>query len=161
MSEPGAAPLHVLVGVNGSSGPVLRQAGDLARRLGARLDIVHVVDLRDLATVVPAGLGAIPPTGSLPEQRAAIDDRRQNLMQEAERELREFQVEWECHTREGDPGTALSELAEELDAYCVVVGTRGEGFATFLERLVHPSVSRALIRGAHRPVLVVPETETE
>lgn len=72
-----SAPLHVLVGVDGdrTTGAVLRHAGDLARRLGARLDVVHVIDIGDVAGVVPGGLGAMPVPMDTPEERAAVGGR--------------------------------------------------------------------------------------
>ncbi|WP_019873451.1 universal stress protein [Sporichthya polymorpha] len=53
-------------------------------------------------------------------------------------------------------GHALAELAAETDAYCVVVGSRGESFWASLGRFFRPSVSRSVLRERVTPVLVIP-----
>jgi nucleotide-binding universal stress UspA family protein len=54
--------------------------------------------------------------------------------------------------RIGDPGKVVSDLAEELGAELVVVGSHGR---TGLTRLVLGSVAERVTRLAHCPVLVV------
>jgi nucleotide-binding universal stress UspA family protein len=87
--------------------------------------------------------------------RAAIEETTAGLRSAVGGLLRDYDVKWAFHTREGDPGSVLAELAEDTDAYCIVVGTRGEGVAATLNRLIRPSVSHALIQHCPRPVLVV------
>jgi nucleotide-binding universal stress UspA family protein len=55
----------------------------------------------------------------------------------------------------GDPATAITTVAVERDAALVVTGTRGRGA---LRSALFGSVSRAVVRTAKRPVVLVPET---
>ena len=55
----------------------------------------------------------------------------------------------------GDPVECISATAEEHDVDVVVVGAHDKGF---LSRLFDPSVSAGVVRGTHRPVLVVSGT---
>lgn len=134
---PGTAGLHVLVGVDDqpASLAALRQAADLCRRLGAHLDVLHVVDVADRGDIVEA------------------DTKRQQ--DRVSRELAGVPLSWDFHVREGRPSEVLADMAEAVDAYCLVLGTRGEGVGAFLERLLRPSVSHAVIGRQHRPVLLV------
>lgn len=52
----------------------------------------------------------------------------------------------------GDPAGAICDAAEAHDVDVVVVGSHDKGM---LRRLVDPSVAQAVVRGTHRPVLVV------
>lgn len=54
--------------------------------------------------------------------------------------------------RLGDPGQVVADLAEELDAELIIVGSHGR---TGLTRLVLGSVAERVTRLAHCPVLVV------
>jgi nucleotide-binding universal stress UspA family protein len=55
----------------------------------------------------------------------------------------------------GDPVECICAAAEEHDVDAVVVGAHDKGFLT---RLFDPSVSAGVVRGTHRPVLVVSGT---
>lgn len=57
------------------------------------------------------------------------------------------------HLREGNPAEELLTLVEELDAGMLVAGSHGH---SFIGRLLLGSVSTRLVRGATRPLLVVP-----
>lgn len=133
----------------------LRQAADLARRLGAHLDVVHIFGLDEMAGIASASFGTASALIAGPDMRETMLEAVSDLRAQARDQLRGAGSDWTFHTRQGDPGRVLAELAEELDAYCIVIGTRGEGFKAFLQRLTHPSVSHAVIRDRHRPVLVV------
>ena len=61
----------------------------------------------------------------------------------------------EVLTPVGDPVECICAAAEEHDVDVVVVGGHDKGFLT---RLFDPSVSAAVVRGTHRPVLVVSGT---
>ena len=55
-------------------------------------------------------------------------------------------------TEAGNPADRICEAAEEHDADVIVVGGHDKSLLT---RLFDPSVSSAVVRGTHRPVLVV------
>ena len=62
----------------------------------------------------------------------------------------------QAHPRLGRPYAEIVQLAEELDAGIVVVGSRGEGG---VRRALLGSVSDSVVRHAHCPVLVVRKEE--
>ena len=53
---------------------------------------------------------------------------------------------------EGDPAAAVLRAAEERAVDVIVVGTQDRGW---FDRLLHPSVSKEIVKHAHVPVLVV------
>ena len=57
--------------------------------------------------------------------------------------------------RSGDPAATLLEVADDVDADLVVVGTRGHGGP---DELLLGSVARTVADRARRPTLVVPAT---
>jgi nucleotide-binding universal stress UspA family protein len=120
-------------------------AADLARRLGARLHVVHVVSIEDYP---------IDPDAADWEEQAEQELARQH--DHVVREIADRGVDWQYETRRGDPADELCRAADEHDALLIVVGTRGEGLRTVVSRLLEPSVSHAVIGHQHRPVLVVP-----
>lgn len=64
-------------------------------------------------------------------------------------------IAWTARVAAGSPARELSDLAEELDAMMIVVGTR-EGFRGAVREAVNGSVAAALSHRQHRPVVVVP-----
>jgi nucleotide-binding universal stress UspA family protein len=137
---------HIVVGfdVEPQSQSALTVAIDLARRLGAHLDVVHAVDLRDYP-LDPDGTdweaASALTTQATEHVRAAVDDDTQS---------------WTYHAWRGDPVHLLATVAEEYDALMIVVGTHGVGLAATFHRLAAGSVSRGLVGHSHIPVLVVP-----
>lgn len=150
-------PQPVLVGVDGrpAGWSALRQAADLARRLNTHLDVVHIISAENTVGMVPPGLGGMPTPMDTPEERTATDNTTQGLHAQAEHLLHGHRQDWTFHARRGEPGTTLTSIAEDLNAYCIVIGAPGDGMKAFFDRIFRPSVSRALIRHPHRPVLVV------
>jgi nucleotide-binding universal stress UspA family protein len=132
-----------------ASAHALRVAADLAQRLRAHLQIVHGVDLDDYP---------IDPDAADWDQQAqhALADQRQQV-QDA---LTGTGVGWTYHASRADPVALIAAVAEEHDALMIIVGTRGEGFAAAVERILGRSVSHGIIRTQHRPVLIVPAPET-
>lgn len=143
-----AAVTHLVVGYDRSpaSQEAIRVAVDLATRLGAELHVLHVVDLHDFP---------IDPDSSDWEEQA-----QRTLEQErhqAEHLLAVCPGTWTYHIERGDPVRALTTLADDLHALLIVVGTRGGGLGSAVQRLLDGSVSRRLVKGHCRPVLVVPQ----
>jgi nucleotide-binding universal stress UspA family protein len=132
-------------GQDPSSDHALLAALDLARRLGARLHVVHVIDLNDYPVNIDA-----PDWEERGAAAVAAEQRH------VERLLTEAPVPWTYATRHGDPVKVLCAAADEHDALLIVVGTRGEGLRRALGRLMDPSISHGVIQRQHRPVLVVP-----
>ncbi len=69
------------------------------------------------------------------------------------READEARIPAEAVVREGDPATVILQVAAEVEARMILVGTRGLGSAA---RVLLGSVSSRLVADARVPVTVVP-----
>lgn len=123
----------------------LAVAADLAARLRAELHVVHGIDLSDYP---------IDPDASDWEQQAqrALADQHQQVAAA----LADCDTGWSYHAWRGDPVELLSEVADDVDALMIIVGSRGEGPSKIVDRIFERSVSHGLINRQRRPVLVVP-----
>lgn len=142
------APTHLVFGYEpgDDSEHALSVAADLATRLDAHLHVVHVVELLDYP---------VDPDAADWEQAA------QTTLQHERARIHELFIgwpgEWTYHTERGEPVHALTTIADAHDALMIVVGTRGHGLGASLQRLLNGgSVGHGLVRGHHRPVLIVP-----
>ena len=114
---------RIVVGTDGSdtAGEAVRQATELARATGAKLDIISVyrpvsaTRLREEAGDIPGDVAhAVGPKEDV------------NVVLEGAAGLtKESGVEVSTHAREGDPADAILDLAEELGASLIVVGNKG------------------------------------
>lgn len=121
----------------------LRFAAEFATRLGARLQIVHVVDLDDYP---------VDPDSAFWEKKAveAVDEERSA----ASATLSHWCGQWSYGVERGDPVQALTRVAEQESALLIVVGARAGGFLRqFLSG--RGSVANELSDGPF-PVLVAP-----
>lgn len=142
----------ILVATDGSEDATLavRVAGDLARRAGARLEIVHV--WRGL----PLRMDLSHPAYSerMAKEYAELREREvEQVMgqQESEAEAAGAPVT-RTYLREGHPAGEIVDLAGEIGADLVVVGSRGLGT---IKRLLVGSVAEGVVRLAVCPTLVV------
>jgi nucleotide-binding universal stress UspA family protein len=119
-------------------------ASGLAEQLEADIHIVHAVDLSDYP---------VDPESSDWEERGERALEHEHLA------LREVMagrgISWFYRLCNGDPAAALIREADSTDALMIVVGNRGEGIRTVVERLISPSVTHRLVNRSLRPVLVV------
>lgn len=133
---------ELLVGTDGSdeSRKALRLATDLAERYGARLTIAYVV---------PGPKGAARALRPFDEAVERVGW----MLLESTSEHCNLPVD-RVATRllRGEPAQALCDLADELDAALVIVGSRGRGP---LRRTLLGSVSDQLLHTCPRPVIVV------
>lgn len=140
---------QLVVGYDDSEGSVeaLRVAALLATRLGAQLHVLHVVDLNDYP---------VDPDCADWEERAKVALQHHRL--HVQEQLEDWKGSWSYHSETGgSPVQCLSALANDVQALFIVVGTRGGGIGPAMQRLVDGSVSRGLVHGRYRPVLVVPK----
>jgi nucleotide-binding universal stress UspA family protein len=147
-SHPGASSgTHLVVGhdEDPQSRTALLVAIDLAGRLGAHLDVVHVVDLRDY-----------PLDPDRDDWESASGDALARSAEHVRAAVSDPDLSWSYHAWRGDPVHLLATIAEDQDALMIVVGTHGAGFAATLHRMTGGSVSRGLVGHSHTPVLVVP-----
>jgi universal stress protein A len=127
-------------------------AAELAQRLGANLDIVHVWDRPTyISDAVLVGHGA--------EQRSLAEMIRENAKTEMKEFLSKVTLATGVTTTDrllsGDPASVI---LKELDAQkydLVVIGTHGRGG---LAHLLLGSVAEKLVRHSKVPVLTVPRT---
>jgi nucleotide-binding universal stress UspA family protein len=141
----------LMCGVDGSEGnrDVAHVAGDLARRLTAKLILVYVS-------------APVPRFQMSPESFAAA---REFELEQATAILTDgaqasgFGADVECLAETGEPARRLLELAEERRVDLLVVGSRGRGGWM---SAVLGSVSGHLAANARCPVVIVPhEFRTE
>jgi nucleotide-binding universal stress UspA family protein len=137
---------QIVVGVDGSP-PSLNavcMAARIAQVSSSRVTVVHV------RPRVPA-MGLFVPgwSGMLEQWR---EDLELEVGTEVARRLDPLGVTWQLWIGNGDPVTRLDEVATDVDADLIVVGTRGGGP---LRRLLRSSVASRLLHRDWRPLLVV------
>ena len=127
-----------------------RMAVVLAHRLGSKLHVVHVGPMPE---------EYINPRLSIPEpefwemMRERAEEEAKPRLNEQVQKIREAGGEVSgAHVRVGLPDAEIVELAEQLGAGLVVLGSRGLGP---LKRALMGSVSDSVVRHAHGSVLVV------
>ena len=147
----------IVCGVDDS--PDSQAALQVAARLAERLDLTLVAaHIAEPAFVPYAGATAF---GGL-AGRHAVMEQVESQKEVAERLLEQVVtaagVDADRRTAVGLPAERLAEIADEVDAELIVVGSRGRGAfkAAFLG-----SVSNALVGVARCPVLIVPLGATE
>ena len=135
--------MAIVLGYDGSDGArrALTVAIDLARRFGEPL---HV----GFSAQAPGRIGE-----ELRAHLAVLEDMGRELTGEAVRAAREAGVTAEAHVRADRPVDMLLALAEEHDAYCIVVGCYGE---SPLRGAVVGATPHKLLHLSDRPVLAIP-----
>src|SRR5215208_58645 len=143
-------PTTILLATDGSEEGQLAAttAADLAQKTNSELHVLTV--------------GPDLPLYELPEHPADFED----VLRENRREAKEVleqqtkRIEQsggtvkETHLREGRAEEEIVELAEEIGAGMIVIGSRGHGR---LKRALLGSVSDAVVRHAHCPVTIIRE----
>jgi nucleotide-binding universal stress UspA family protein len=140
----------IVVGTDGSqtAQEAVRQAADLAGRLGARLEIVSAYEpvsgarLREESQQIPADLQwTVNP-------REDVDA----TLRAAAAIAKEAGVESETYARQGDPADAILDVAEERGADLIVVGNKG---MTGAKRFLLGSVPNKVSHHAPCSVLII------
>ena len=118
----------------------LERAADLASAFDARVVVASV------AGVIGAGAreGGVDPSDPPSEHAKELDNAKAYLSGRG--------IEGEFRLGVGDPAEALVELADEVGADLIAVGTRHLGF---VQEMLGSSVSGAVKRKAHCDVLIV------
>jgi nucleotide-binding universal stress UspA family protein len=141
-------PTTILLATDGSEEARLASttAADLAEKTGSELHVLTV--------------GPDLPLYELPEHPAEFEDvlreNRRRAKEVLERQAKRIEESGvtvkETHLLEGRADEEIVELAEEIGAGLIVMGSRGHGG---LRRTLLGSVSEAVVRHAHCPVTVV------
>ena len=140
-------PTTILVATDGSKEAQLaaRTAADLAQRTDSEL---HVV-------TVGAGVPISATTSPTHFEDVLRENRRQaqEVLDQQVKSIEELGVSAkETHLREGRAEEEIVELAEEIGAGLIVMGSKGH---SRLRRALMGSVSDAVVRHAHCPVAIV------
>ena len=141
-------PTALVVGVDGSptSLRAAAYAAGLARRQHTRLVIVY-------ARKQPAALISIADHGGIAvrELLDAQDEVERQLRDAMQAQSGHWQIDAQLVVRDGDPMTVLSDVAKEVRADAVIVGS-----STSMGHRIAGSLAVRLVRSARWPVTVVP-----
>lgn len=142
-------PARIVLGVDGSreSDAATSTAADLAGIVGSELYVVHAGPTAHLPYAYPY---LVENVESFFEQ--ANEEARKFLETRVEQLRQETETAVHAHLRLGAPEKEIVELAEEIDAGLVILGSRGLGG---IRRALMGGVSDAVVRHARCPVLVV------
>ncbi len=143
----------MVVGTDGSdtAGEAVRQASELAERIGAKVHLVSAYEpvlegrLREERQQVPGDLQWMVN----PREDVSV------TLENAAEGLRSAGVEVEIHAREGDPADAILDVAEERGADLIVVGNKG---MTGAKRFLLGSVPNKVSHHAPCSVLIIRTT---
>ena len=136
----------ILLATDGSRDAELaaRAAVDLSNGAGAELHLVHAWQ-----PLPHFAYPSLVPAGYYPPYEAGA---RKLLDEQAARAGLDGGTAAQAHLAMGRPAEAIIDVGEEIGAGLIVLGSRGLGP---LRRLAMGSVSDAVVRHAHRPVMVV------
>ncbi len=151
-------PTRILLATDGSKEADLatRTAIDLAQKTGSELHVVHVFG------IAPIGPPVYPEATDLQAEAFEVEA-EERISEQRAREVLDAEVGKvrsaggtvvEAHLMEGRVAPEIVALAEEIGAGLIVMGSRGHGG---IRRALMGSVSEAVVRHAHCPVLVVRE----
>jgi nucleotide-binding universal stress UspA family protein len=149
MSTPQARPQRIVVGVDmaQTGKAALHDAMKLARLTPTELHVTHVVrvekNLHDARKLDDLSL-------ELQDRLRALREHVEGVCEPTEGESA-FTQEIIFHVRLGDAAQALHQVAIDVDADLIVIGTHGR---RGLDKLLLGSVAEELVRTAHLPVLV-------
>jgi nucleotide-binding universal stress UspA family protein len=129
------------------SDAVVTEAVTLARRLGARLVLLHVVQP---LPVIPPAFGAEPLGAELPAAASASAARR---LRDLQRALLTDAVTAHTIHVVGEPGPRIVEQAERLEADFIVMGSHGH---TALYDLVIGGTANFVLKRATCPLVLLP-----
>ena len=143
----------MVVGTDGSdtASEAVRQAAELAQRLGAKVHLVSAYEpvsegrLREERQQVPGDLQWMV------NPREDVND----TLATAAQGLHDAGVSVETHAREGDPADAILDVAEEQEADLIVVGNKG---MTGAKRFLLGSVPNKVSHHAPCSVMIIRTT---
>lgn len=140
----------IVVGTDGSetATKAVRQAADLARSVGAKLELVSAYE------PVPAQRLGDERRQAPEDLQWAINPREDvdATLEAAATVAREAGVEVDVYARQGDPADAILDVAEEREADLIVVGNKG---MTGAKRFLLGSVPNKVSHHAPCSVLII------
>src|SRR5215216_5284385 len=141
-------PAKILLAIDGSEEAALaaRTAADIAQKTDSELHVVYVGLSLEYVGMGPPEIGDIP----APTQEQLSAEARELLDAEVEQVKAAGGNVAQAHLGIGTPDREIVNLAEELGAGLIVMGSRGRGG---IRRALMGSVSDSVVRHAHCPVL--------
>ena len=138
-------PTRVLLATDGSKEAALaaRTAVDLAEKTGSELHVIHVHRILPVPYAYRGRYTEPEPPGG--EARALLNRQAREIENAGGKVAGTY-------LREGDPDVEIVAMGEEIGAGLIVMGSRGRGG---VRRALMGSVSDAVVRHAHCPVLVI------
>jgi nucleotide-binding universal stress UspA family protein len=153
----------VLLATDGSEEASLatQTAVEIAEKTGSELPVIHVYGVAPIYPLYPEATdpgGAEMQDPVLEEELESVTEQRARNVLEAEaEEVRSAGGKLaQVHLREGGASHEIVALAEDTGVGLIVMGSRGHGG---IRRALMGSVSDAVVRHAHCPVLVVRDQE--
>lgn len=142
--------LLVAIDLSDASRSILHTAVSLARQLGARLDIIHVVE--PILTTVPIG-AAMDVIEVAPPSQGPLDLKNQSEHLARRVELIANGVEFTAEAISGMATDEILERASAVGADFIILGSHGHGA---IYHLFAGSVVTGVLKHAKVPVVVVP-----
>lgn len=144
---------RIVVGTDGSetAAEAVRQAVELARLVGGRLEIVSAYEPVPPARLRSEAQQAPPDVQWAINPREDVDSTLAAAAQVAE----SAGVQAAVHARQGDPADAILDVAEETRAHLIVVGNKG---MTGAKRFLLGSVPNKISHHAPCGVLIIRTT---
>ena len=143
----------MVVGTDGSdtASEAVRQAADLAGRIGAKVHLVSAYE------PVPEARLRDERDGAPGDMEWMINPREDvsSTLEDAAKAIRVGGIEVEVHAREGDPADAILDVAEEQGADLIVVGNKG---MTGAKRFLLGSVPNKVSHHAPCNVMIIRTT---
>ena len=148
----------IVCGVDGSpdSRSALRVAAGMADRLQLQLVVAHIGEPAYVPYAAAAPFGGMAGHYALMDEIESHEEAAERLLEEVV--VTAGLVNTERRIGVGVPAEQLADIADEVDAELIVVGSRGRGA---LKSALLGSVSNALVGVARCPVLIVPPGATE
>jgi nucleotide-binding universal stress UspA family protein len=143
----------IVVGTDGSdtARKAVREAVELAKSVGARLDIVSAYEPVPASRLREESVDAPEDTQWTINAREDVD----YTLKEAVADVEDSGVEVETFSRQGDPADAILDVAEERDADLIIVGNKG---MTGAKRFLLGSVPNKVSHHAPCSVLIIRTT---
>jgi nucleotide-binding universal stress UspA family protein len=152
-------PTTVLLATDGSEGAssAIEVAVEISEKTGSELHVIHVYSVVPIYS--PYLEAADPERAELEDP--VLEEKLESLSEQRAREVLNAAVEAvqsaggavaQAHLKEGGVPHEIVTLAEDKGVGLIVVGSRGHGT---IRRALMGSVSDAVVRHAHCPVLVV------
>lgn len=147
---------HIVVGVVlGQPEAVIATAAQFAQHFDAELVCACIDAGRYTVARQPDGRVVSSPID--PDSAVEIvEEFDPELRQHLAAVLDHTMVTWSVRALAGSPARELANLADELDAAMIVVGTRNRGVMASVREFLSGSVAAQLAHRQHRPVVIVP-----